>query len=185
MKCHLKLNFSNYAYITELVFPLLWTTPLQLLHSTVGRKGGRMIAQTFCSFNMQTRTFFENINITAHKHFVSDVPPWFVNKPIVNYDFLLHCRKNDNPSIINAPFLEIINTNYYNFTLLYTDGSKGQLGTSSALFVPTSYTKKFIAINGSSSIFTAELYGILTALQWIAINRQQKSLIITDSCSVL
>ena len=139
----------------------------------------------FCSFNMQTRTFFENTNITAHKHFVSDVPPWFINKPIVNYDFLLHCGKNDNPSIINASFLEIIYTNYCNVTLLYTDGSKGQLGTSSALFVPTSNTKKSIAINSSSSIFTAELYGILTALQWIAINRQQKSLIITDSCSVL
>ena len=134
---------------------------------------------------MQTRTFFKITNITAHKHFVSDEPPWFINKPIVNYDFLLHCRKNDNPSIINASFLEIINTYHYNFTLLYTDGSKGQRGTSSALFVPTSNTKKSNAINSSSFIFTAELYGILTALQWIAINRQQKSLIITDSCPVL
>ena len=68
---------------------------------------------------------------------------------------------------------------------MYTDGSRGQLGTSSALFVPTSNTKKSIAINNSSSIFPAELYRILSALQWIAINRQQKSLIITDSNSVL
>ena len=45
--------------------------------------------------------------------------------------------------------------------------------------------KNLLQSNTSSSIFTAEYYGILTVLQCIAINRQQKSLVITDSCSVL
>ena len=78
-----------------------------------------------------------------------------------------------------------MNTDYYNCTLLFTDGSKSHLGTSSALFVPETGTKKSDAINNSSSIFTAELYAILTTMRWIAINRHQNNLIVTDSCSVL
>ena len=78
-----------------------------------------------------------------------------------------------------------MNTDCYNFTLLFTDGSKSHLGTSSALFVPETGTKKSVAINNSSSIFTAELYAVLTAMRRIAINRYQNNIIVTDSCSVL
>ena len=129
----------------------------------------------FNSFNMQTKNFFKRSEITTDRHFVLDTPPWLINKPIVNYDILFNHRKNDIPSSINAVFLEIVNTDYYNFTLLFTGGSKSHLGTSSALFVPETGTKKSVAtINNSSSIFTAELYAILTAMRWIAIKRHQK-----------
>ena len=134
---------------------------------------------------MQTKNFFKSSEIITDKHFVSDTPPWLINKPIVNYDILFNYRKNDISSLINVVFLEIVYTDYYNFTLLFTDGSKSHLGTSSALFVPETGTKKSVAINNSSSIFTAELYAILTAMWWIAINRHQNNLIVKDSCSVL
>ena len=94
----------------------------------------------FNSFNMQTKNFFKSSEIITDKHFVPDTPPWLINKPIVNYDILFNYRKNDISSLINAVFLEIVNTDYYHFTLLCTDGSKSHLGTSSALFVPE--TKK-------------------------------------------
>ena len=120
----------------------------------------------FNSFNMQTKNFFERSEIMTDKHFGSDTPFWLINKPIVNYDVLFNCRKNDIPALNNTVFLEIVNTDYYNFTLLFTDGSKSHLGTSSALFVPETGSEKSIAINNPSSIFSAELYAILTAMRW-------------------
>ena len=44
----------------------------------------------FNSFNMQTMNFFESSEIITDKHFVSDTPPWLINKPIVNYDILFN-----------------------------------------------------------------------------------------------
>ena len=90
---------------------------------------------------MQTKNFFKSSEIITDKHFVPDIPPWLINKPIVNYDILFNYRKNDISSLIKAVFLEIVNTDYYNFTPLFTDGSKSHLGTSSALFVPETDTK--------------------------------------------
>ena len=46
-------------------------------------------------------------------------------------------------------------------------------------------TKKSIAINNLGSAFSAEIYAILSALHWIAINKSWKSLIVTDCYSVL
>ena len=79
----------------------------------------------------------------------------------------------------------LVNTDYADFTLLFTDGSKSQHGTSSAFFAPQTNTKRSITINSLGSAFSAELYAILSALHWVAINRPWKSLIITDCCSVL
>ena len=73
---------------------------------------------------------------------------------------------------------------YYDFTLIYTDGSKSFLGLSSALFIPKTDLKKSISIH-KNSIFSAKLYRVLSALRWISLNKHRKNVIITDSCSVL
>ena len=70
------------------------------------------------------------------------------------------------------------------FTLIYTDGSKGLLGTSSALFIPKTDTKKSIFLHKNFSVFSPEWYGVLSALRWIA-KDIAKNVIITNSYSVL
>ena len=53
--------------------------------------------------------------------------------------------------------------------------------TSSALYVHRFQVKRVIKINDNASVFTAELYAIVTALHWIFQNRYAKNLIISDS----
>ena len=96
----------------------------------------------------------------------------------------LYRRKNNNPSLIRSNFLYTINTFYTDFTLICADGFKSLLGTSSALFIPKTDTKKSIFLHKNSSVFSVELYGVLSALRWISLNRHCKNVIITDSYSV-
>ena len=79
----------------------------------------------------------------------------------------------------------MINADYVDFTLLFTDGSKSQHSTSSAFFAPQTNTKKSIEINYLGSAFSAKLYAILSALYYIAKIRPWKSLIVIDCYSVL
>ena len=62
---------------------------------------------------------------------------------------------------------------------------KSEFGTSSALYVHRFQVKRVIKINDNASVFTAELYAIVTALCWISQNRYAKNLIISDSLSSL
>ena len=62
---------------------------------------------------------------------------------------------------------------------------KSLLCTSSALFIPKIDKKKSMSLNKNSSVFSAELCEVLSALRWISLNRHRKNVIITDSYSVL
>ena len=139
----------------------------------------------FCSFNMRTKGFFDKPNMNLNTIVLPDIPIWLIDKPVIDLNIFFLCRKNDNTNLIRSCFSYVIKTDYADFTLLFTDGSKSQHGTSSAFFVPQTNTKKSIAINSLGSAFSAELYAILSALHWIAINRPWKSLIATDCYSVL
>ena len=68
-------------------------------------------------------------------------------------------------------------------THLYTDGSKSECGTSSALYVHRFDFKLVIKLNDNASVFTAELYAIVSALYWISQNRYAQNLIISGSLS--
>ena len=96
----------------------------------------------FCTFNMRTKCFFNNRNINIAKNVIPHIPTWLIKKPIVNYDMFHNCRKNDYPTSIKSCFLNIISNDYHDFTVLYTDGSKSYLDTSSALYIPRPRTKE-------------------------------------------
>ena len=114
-----------------------------------------------------------------------DIPIRLIEKPIIDLNIFFLCRRNDNTNLIRSCFSYVTNTDNADFTLLFTDGFKSQHGTSSAFFVPQTNTKKSIAINNFGFAISAELYAILSALHWIALNRPWKSLIVTDCYSVL
>ena len=139
----------------------------------------------FCSFNMRTKGFFDKPNMNLNAIVLPDIPIWLIDKPVIDLNIFFLCRKNDNTNLIRSCFSYVINTDYADFTLLFTDGSKSQHGTSSGFFAPQTNTKRSIAINSLGSAFSAELYAILSALHWIAINRPWKSLVVTDCYSVL
>ena len=140
----------------------------------------------FCSFNMGTKVFFNKPNMNLNTIVLPDIPIWLIDKPVINLHMFFRCRKNDNTNLIRSCFSYVINTDYADFTLLFTDGSRSQHSTTFAFFVPQTNAKKSIAINTLGSAFSAKFYAILSALHWISINtRPWKSLIVTDCYSVL
>jgi len=138
----------------------------------------------FCSFNMKVKTFFSQPNMNINKIVEPNTPIWLVERPNIDYQLYFLCRKNGNLSLIKTSFLNIINTDYENFNLMYTDGFK-YARIKFGSFRAENTTKQSIAINELSFPFAAELYAILCALRWIAIYRPPKNLIFTDCFSVL
>ena len=134
---------------------------------------------------MRTKGFFDKPNMNLNTIVLRDIPIWLIDKPVVDLNIFFLCRKNDNTNLIRSCFSYVINTDYADFTLLFTDDSNSQHGISSAFFAPQTNTKKSIAINNLGSAFFAKLYAILSALHWIAIKGSWKSLIVTDCYSVL
>ena len=53
------------------------------------------------------------------------------------------------------------------------------------MYIPQSGNRTSIGLNMYASVFTAELYGIVTALYWIFSTKSRTSVIITDSLSAL
>ena len=78
----------------------------------------------FCSFNMRTKNFFEHSNLSLNKLTLPNLPIWLFKKPIINYDVFYNCRKHDHPNLIKNYYLSVINSVYYDFTFIFTDGCK-------------------------------------------------------------
>ena len=129
----------------------------------------------FISFSITTKQIFESSQICINKIVVSDIPSWKLQNPVIDCTMFLYCRNNDNRSFIRSNFLYTI---YNDFTLIYTNGSKSLLGTSSALFIPNIDKKKSISFRKNSSVIFAELNGILSALRWVSLNRHRKIVIL-------
>ena len=136
----------------------------------------------YCSFNLLTKDFFAD-NFAIHKLSPPCNPLWSVAP--CNMDLSLCGENKFNEEAVRQNFLKLIYTNYNDYLHLYTDGSKSEFGTSSALYVHRFQVKRVIKTNDNASVFTAELYAILTALYWISQNRYAKNLIISDSLSSL
>lgn len=80
---------------------------------------------------------------------------------------------------------EIINK-YDSFFKIFTDGSKSTSGTGSAVYISDTSTKLQYKISDTCSIFTAEIFAIEEALQWLIKQKlTQNALIMSDSKSVL
>ena len=72
---------------------------------------------------------------------------------------------------------------YKYYCYFYTDGTKTPLFVGAAVY--SSCFSKVIRINTFASIFTAELYGVMMALDYIIHNKTRKAIIFVDSQSVV
>ena len=79
------------------------------------------------------------------------------------------CGENKvNEEAVRQNFLELVYPNCNGYLHLYTDGSKSEFGTSSALYGHRFAVKRVIKIDNNASVFTAELYAVVTTLNWIS-----------------
>jgi ribonuclease HI/exonuclease III len=109
-------------------------------------------------------------------------PPWTLVHPRVDLSLSL-LRKAETSFIeFQQRFLEM-QTKYPNFVSIFTDGSKSAESVGCA-FVVNGESHEF-CLNSKASIFTAELYAILQALDFSIVQNFQRILVCTDSLSVL
>lgn len=82
-------------------------------------------------------------------------------------------------SFINAQFSTLLHNKYHSYSTIYTDGSKTTHGTSSALH--SNDHEATYSLHKSTGIFTAELFAILKATEYINTRTASKWIIASDS----
>lgn len=101
----------------------------------------------------------------------------------------IHLNEFKNASDIEIPkiFTEIIDKKYKNARIFYTDGSvKPNTNTTGfAVYEPTENIRASGRLPNNTSIFLAESYALLTALQQIKENNLHEALVVSDSKSLL
>nr|XP_012137700.1 PREDICTED: uncharacterized protein LOC105662116 [Megachile rotundata] len=110
------------------------------------------------------------------------ISPWTLQTPEI--DITLESNRKENLSkerckqIFNA-----LCSNYPDFTNIYTDGSENNYGTGAAVF--TQEETSSYGLHPYDSIYTAETYAILSALNLINRSPQSKFIIFSDSLSII
>ena len=111
-------------------------------------------------------------------------PPWTDLTLFTITDLTKINKISSNVKMIKAYFNEIRN-NYEDNLLFFTDGSKIQESCSCAIYCPKlNITRKF-KLNKNLSIFTAETIAVNKAVEMAISFLPKKSIIITDSLSVI
>ncbi len=116
----------------------------------------------------------------------SAIPPWLFPMPVV--DIQLYEEKHKEKSILtNIAVQQYIELTYYSTVQIYTDGSKDPESgiTAAAVYIPQFKVKISKRISDHISVFTTEIIAIYLALQWIEEVQPIRSVICTDSLSVL
>lgn len=91
----------------------------------------------------------------------------------------------NNIPIHNNALVKSIISNLGNYNIIFCDGSKVSNGTGCAIFIVNRNLCYKFRITDICSIFTAEAYAILQALEWVEKENANNSIIFSDSQSVL
>lgn len=109
------------------------------------------------------------------------IAPWTLKKPHIIYDLKKWKKNETNNTTIIKDFFRILH-NFYDFDLVYTDGSK-TVNKVGCAYVYRDHIHKF-RLPKECSIYTAELYAIWKFLTNIEFN-SKPCIIFTDSLSSL
>ena len=128
---------------------------------------------------------FPPLQISPNVINITNLPVWNLIVPKVDLCLHVFCKIPRCPAEVNQYFLSHTHFEYTNYVHIFTDGSKTEFGTGSAVFVPQFNFKTSIKISYHSSVFTAELYAIFSALEWVSHRRHKNNIIFSDSLSCL
>lgn len=109
------------------------------------------------------------------------VPPW---QPPISYNCsLTKYNKRETPTIMLRQEFESLKESFGNHVAIYTDGSKTNKAVSCAVVSDT--CTKSHRLRSVTTIFSAEMYAIVVAINYILQNHFKTSVIYTDSLSCL
>lgn len=110
------------------------------------------------------------------------IAPWELLPVFCDWTFTRFSKHSVSPLIIQQEFVEL-QKKYSNYVHFYTDGSKSSSSVGTAV-----YSEEFTKaqrLEGMASIFTAELYGVLMAIEYIMASKTMKAVLFVDSQSVV
>ena len=130
--------------------------------------------KTIPTFGIRTSNLFEQSNIDPEvSTFRCEAPPWTLTPATVDLSLHTDVKANTDPIIYHTLFTGVLLA-HDKFAALYTDGSKTQDDVGSA-FVHGGISTAF-HLPKDASIFTAESFAILKALDYIGSKSLHKSL---------
>ena len=136
------------------------------------------------SFLVRSQEAVTNCNIDTSyimKENEYDDPPWITGRISICNEMTQYIKKEVPTNILRNIYQNHIQQHNANTYKLYTDGSKTEQGVAFAVYSEDFSTSK--RVSNSTSIFTAELYGILEAINYSANVAEENILIATDSKS--
>ena len=108
---------------------------------------------------------------------IQSKPPWLLARPVVN--FTLHCsdKSNTSPEVFNHRFHEL-SREFKNYYRIFTDGSKEGNRVAAA------DNTKCVRLPDAASIFRAELYALLLAIDVVRRSKEKNFVIFLIPCQV-
>jgi ribonuclease HI len=142
------------------------------------------------SFFNKTEGFFDEC--TASIECVDSVsdPPWELREVVVDTSLSKQFKKQDAPLAIKSIALAAMD-HFNSHVAMFTDGSKDLSGkVGSAMYIPELREEISLRLTDNLSVFTSELFAILTCLNWILDDNNvligsRDVVIFTDSLSSL
>lgn len=182
MPLHQRRKLLTLNYLTNLA-----TNPtIPVFKDIFYNSENTLSVHTYSSLHTHIRDYLLNSNLTfplLENRSYNAYPPWTLNRPSFNVTLNKHKKSDTQPGEFRQGYLEII-SQYDGFTKIFTDGSKVD-GRTGAAFTAEETVFKFRLPN-ASSVFTAELYSIYQASEYIVNDNSSNQFIIqTDSYSTI
>ena len=111
------------------------------------------------------------------------VPPWCIKRPKIVLDLVYLKKDQTDASIYQQLFMEI-RDRYRDYIPVYTDGSRDGNGVACDTVFPSNIVIS-MRLPDSASVFTAEVWAIIKALEQIKESFASKYIVFTDSLSCL
>jgi ribonuclease HI len=142
--------------------------------------------KTIPTFGIRALKLVQDLSIdltTIVPYRLPSIPPWLCKMPTMCFSLQTGSKASTGSGILRQNFYQLLNA-YTGFIQIYTDGSKDGNHVASAMV-----HKHSISITArlpdNSSIFSAELHGILVALEFIDRHECGRFVIFSDSLSCL
>lgn len=115
-----------------------------------------------------------------------DTPVWMCEKQRVDFEVLYIKQKRRNADLASE-FYELMNSKYKQWTQIFTDGSKDPQSETvgSAVSVPEFQFGCCKRISDHMSVYAAELYAMVMAMEWAEKSNCNKIIVCSDSVSAL
>ena len=137
------------------------------------------------SFGIHCKKFLKKAKIDVGEiaiNSIPDVPIWDSEPVTVDFTLSEFAKASSSMTVFKSRFNEV-KQKYFDFCLIYTDGSKVETKVTSAYVCP--YGTRGYRLRDGYSIFTAEVEAIKEALTYVKVYTRKSFVIFSDNMSVL